>query len=1015
MAIEKEGRKVEAKTYKGGVQGFKTPGTNAAYKAMNKVGALADVSRTPIQFIDVARFDPILFHIQHRDRKELNFRLRYYFEFDALVHNAICLHSEFPLSAFILECGDSKIQQFYNDHGEDIGLLQLLIDIGREFWMLGEAIPHGQWNDFEKKWSYFMLFPPENVQFKATYILPEPLMFLDVDDELKRIVKSGSAVDEALKKMMSPELVAKIESDKQILLSPATTSHIARKVARYDLRGTSIIKACLKDLMYMDKLRLLQFTICDRHMFPLKIFKLGNPQSVEGNHHIFLKKENNTNVLTFDDAWRQYSGKIKKFEGGTEVRDVLSHNLYTMSLDKEGNQKWVRVTDILRHPTPKDMVEVKTPVSTTRATTAHGFLWLNPSTLEFEKVSPEQLRGRENPAVVSVDKLDFTIDSANWDGIKLTPDLAYFLGLWTADGCLGGLKYKGVSIFNTNPGIVSRMKQLERLDCVDYIKTVQGYSPGSAKVWYHSPKLKNALVKLYEGHKIKLNNYNKTGVESFPQEILFNKRDTIVGSMLAGQIDGDGSVSSESLEVVISRSCSLKLMHQLSLSLLTRGITSRVVECKRGEKSTRALYMIIVSGKKNLEELYNLVHLYLAHSEKIKQFDSLIAKVKDRSYRDQFRNVYDVDNNVKDELFDHKTLGSLGLVRLDRTRMSAQVVAEKGVSEEVKDRLLKHTCVSVRSIEDVVGESEYVYDLILEEEPHTYLVAGKGWLPVHNTGWIPSRKHFDTLRELLIAQANDPDFNIIWHHGLQVEIIGTKDKIWNLIPEFDWVEKRILTALFTNEAITHGSGPTYSNASVAMRAMMHRYLLMRDQLSTWMRDKIWKPIATAREYYKTDSTNSAPEHIRKQGKYYALDLPRPKWKKLNLLDNQSQQQYMMTLRDKMQLDHKTLMEMFDFDPAVIVQRLKEEEGKIIDPAYIKARATMSGKDEGAEQILKGAKGSEMEVAKVEKPRKGLPGVEEEGGLGEAAIPGGPAVKPPTGPGPGPGGLPVQPEERAPGE
>ncbi len=513
--------------------GFKTP-LPSKVEAMVRQGA--DVTRTPIQFIDVARFDPILFYIQHRDRKELNFRLRYYYEFHPIVHNGISLHNTFPLSDFVLQCEGTGHQNYYNDFKDEIGLLQLLMDISQDYWLLGEAFVHGKWDDFNKQWSHFMLFPPENVTMKSTYILPEPIMFLDVDDELKRLVKSQKLVDIEMQKMMDPNLVNKIAENKQILLKNWNTTHIARKTARYDLRGTSILKSCLKWLMLEDKLMLLKFTQIDRSTFPLKIFKVGNPA----------------------------------------------------------------------------------------------------------------------------------------------------------------------------------------------------------------------------------------------------------------------------------------------------------------------------------------------------------------------------------------------------------------------------------------------------------------------TGWIPGKKHFENLRDLLISSSNDPDFNLIYHHGLSVEFHTMHDKIANLLPDFDLCEKRILSALFINKALLHGEGPNFANASVAMRALMSRYLLQRDLLTRWMKVKVLKPLAKARGYYKTaDSNDPSQEHIRYQGKYYALDVPTPKWKKLNLLDNTQQQNFMNALRDKMQISHKTLMDMYDQNYEEELKRLEEEDNTYVDPAFHEAKKSQIGEKIVAEQVLKGTKSKDLklvakgkkEPVKTKAPKQmtlpGMPGGKEE--------------------------------------
>lgn len=252
-------------------------GSSGAATGMNKQAV--DVSRTGLTFQDPALFDPILFFLQHRDRKELNFRLRYYFEYDSLVGNAISLHSSFPISDFELVCGDRQTGHRFRDWSEDVELLQFVCDLAADYWLLGEAVAHGHWNIYDKSWSYFTMYPPESVDPQQTAISRNPLLYLEVDPKWKKMVNSTDPLDQAMTKMISRDLIDKIGTQNKILLPPSQTVYLANKIGRYAKRGTSILKRCLKPLLYKDKLRLLQFTFVDRHMFPLKIFKLGDPNT----------------------------------------------------------------------------------------------------------------------------------------------------------------------------------------------------------------------------------------------------------------------------------------------------------------------------------------------------------------------------------------------------------------------------------------------------------------------------------------------------------------------------------------------------------------------------------------------------------------------------------------------------------------------------------------------------------------------------------------------------------------
>ena len=86
-------------------------------------------------------------------------------------------------------------------------------------------------------------------------------------------------------------------------------------------------------------------------------------------------------------------------------------------------------------------------------------------------------------------------------------------------------------------------------------------------------------------------------------------------------------------------------------------------------------------------------------------------------------------------------------------------------------------------------------------------------------GWIPNKKHFNRLQQLLVQASNDPDFNILYHFGLTVDYVGTKDKIANLIPEFEWVERQVMAALFVNDEIIHGGVPSAVRDTVNRRTL----------------------------------------------------------------------------------------------------------------------------------------------------------------------------------------------------
>lgn len=550
--------------------------------------ATADVTRTNGQFFDPAYFDPLLFWIQHRDRKELNFRLRHAYEYEPIIGNVIDLHRQMPLSGYKLVCQDKSIEREMQDMADKWELLTTSSYILGDYILLGEAMVFKVWDDFNKTWKELTLLPPEKVELRKTYLSKQPLAMLHIDSELKRLANSGDPVDQEIIKNMDPDLVEKIRTSERIYLPSHQFEHFAYKTSEYDLRGTSIVKRALYALLLKYKVRILHNTYLDRGAFPLRIFKLG--------------------------------------------------------------------------------------------------------------------------------------------------------------------------------------------------------------------------------------------------------------------------------------------------------------------------------------------------------------------------------------------------------------------SESQK--------------------------------------------------WIPSRAHFDGLRNALDALSNDPSGSLIYHFGLNVEVVGTKDKWENLIPHYQWCDSEMLKALFASDAVVDSKGTTFSNSNTALRVLMSRYQMMRDQLEQFWRQKIFRMVAEARGYWVSDSTGSMGNvpTMERGGKFLYLDIPRFKWSKLNLLDDVSQKQFLMRLRERLELPHKTIAEMFDLDPQELKDQLKSEESSIVDPIAIEVRKKASQQPAVQSQVLQGDKSKEwvldtstpLDEGKKDKARKdvagpavntpdlgqakppgqGQPGMPPPGGAPMMPKPpGGPAGpgmgQPPLGPSPEPGQGPVQ--------
>lgn len=196
-----------------------------------------------------------------------------------------------------------------------------------------------------------------------------------------------------------------------------------------------------------------------------------------------------------------------------------------------------------------------------------------------------------------------------------------------------------------------------------------------------------------------------------------------------------------------------------------------------------------------------------------------------------------------------------------------------------------------------------------------------------NNGYMPTTEDLMDFRALLQAQAHDPLAAIVTHYGLSLEYVGAYGKILPIVPEFQFIEDRILTGLYTNKALTHGEGPTFANATVAMEALQGRYMAKREKLEDFAIRKIYTPIALANEFYEPLTEAQMSHGVRPSSKDRKLNLPSFDWKqKLKLVDDIQRKQMIINLRSR-SIPEVSLRKIYDelgIDFQTEMAALKEE-------------------------------------------------------------------------------------------
>ena len=233
-----------------------------------------------------------------------------------------------------------------------------------------------------------------------------------------------------------------------------------------------------------------------------------------------------------------------------------------------------------------------------------------------------------------------------------------------------------------------------------------------------------------------------------------------------------------------------------------------------------------------------------------------------------------------------------------------------------------------------------------------------------------------------------------------------------------------MAALFVNEEIVHGGMPSAVRDTVNMRTLMYRYMDVREKIERMMITHIFLPTARARGMYRNGrraefvkqeemlkriAGKDVPipgEFIDKENKMFRVanshcgaidlsvyDIPRPIWKKLNLVNNASEQQMLMALEADGKIPLDMVLDMLGMDPRVVRSKLEAQESTPFDPLWRQNRESVGMDKNIRMQILEGKKHGEWSLPE---------GAE----LEDAPMGGKPSSKkpmPPLGGGPGGGG------------
>lgn len=212
-----------------------------------------------------------------KQRFELYKWLDLFYRTHWLIPMLVDIFTRFPLVGIELVSPDESLKKFYEDLFFDrLDYENFLVDLGREYWTLGQSFPLGHFNETLGIWEEEELLDPSAVKVRQFPIIGGKQFFLTPDQALIDIATKKEPRELYYRlEQYFPEILPFLKNKKDIPVSDVLLRQVAFKVSPRDLHGTPLLLRSLRTLMHEEKLMAMQDAVAERGYAPLLMFKLG--------------------------------------------------------------------------------------------------------------------------------------------------------------------------------------------------------------------------------------------------------------------------------------------------------------------------------------------------------------------------------------------------------------------------------------------------------------------------------------------------------------------------------------------------------------------------------------------------------------------------------------------------------------------------------------------------------------------------------------------------------------------
>jgi hypothetical protein len=219
-----------------------------------------------------------------------------------IIASCVDIFSKYPLLGMELVCKDEQLTEFYNTlFFDELHYEEFLIDVGREYWTVGEAWPFGSFNEVLGVWEDDELLNPDDCEVVRSPFHKEPRFLIRLPETIRKVLNDRQPHWEYEKLMSAyPELKEYAGEDALMPVSNILLKQLKFKGDTFHKRGIPILMRAFRAIMQEEMFMNAMDSIADRLYTPLILAKLGAKAQDLGTNVPWIPTEDD--LADFEEA-----------------------------------------------------------------------------------------------------------------------------------------------------------------------------------------------------------------------------------------------------------------------------------------------------------------------------------------------------------------------------------------------------------------------------------------------------------------------------------------------------------------------------------------------------------------------------------------------------------------------------------------------------------------------------------------------------------------------------------------